>query len=298
MRLHGTRRAPVLAFTPSELGLRDASHAAKLGLPCGRVVRIFPVLSTQGINEEQSLANLLRTHTAEQSQLNSRAIEQLSAYHEQRLALLSPAGVAATGVAATGVAAAGVAAAGVAAGLDGGGGSGGGGGGAGGGASASDAASSYSSLAAAAAATTTTRALQQRVRIGSLLSHARALLRSPPDAKNVDLLRTLSTLARLLGGGRLTLCASGRDRTLMSLTLEQGRLLTEHGLAEARWPAAVELLRRGGLSRECAARCSGGGFGGGGGGDGGGGERLYGFNGIQLSMLPEAYRPPDGTSRG
>ena len=246
------------------------------------------MLSTQGINEEQSLANLLRTHTAEQSQLNSRAIEQLSAYHEQRLALLSPAGVAAAGVAA----------AGVAAGLDGGGGSGGGGGGAGGGASASDAASSYSSLAAAAAATTTTRALQQRVRIGSLLSHARALLRSPPDAKNVDLLRTLSTLARLLGGGRLTLCASGRDRTLMSLTLEQGRLLTEHGLAEARLPAAVELLRRGGLSRECAARCSGGGFGGGGGGDGGGGERLYGFNGIQLSMLPEAYRPPDGTSRG
>ena len=46
--------------------------------------------------------------------------------------------------------------------------------------------------------------------------------------------QTVSALARLLGGGRITLCSNGRDRTSMRLTNEHGQLLQDyHGLDEA-----------------------------------------------------------------
>ena len=117
-----------------------------------------------------------------------------------------------------------------------------------------------------------------------MLSHARSLLRAPPDPKNVELLHTIASLTRLLGGGRVTLCSNGRDRASLSLTLEHGQLLQEHGLGEAESAAAVATMRRAGVRRENAAR--------------NGGGRVYAFNMLQASMLPEAYRPPPGTAMG
>ena len=38
------------------------------------------MLATQGINEEQTVANLLRTHTAEQARLNAAALATLVDY--------------------------------------------------------------------------------------------------------------------------------------------------------------------------------------------------------------------------
>ena len=244
----------MLAFTVSELGFRDAAHAATLGLPCGSLVSVHSTLVTQGINDEQSLANLLRTNTAEQAQLNARCVEQLAAYHERRVELFARS----------------------AEGVD-------------------DGAAALLSPRQRAASNTATPVatdtkgggdgpLRQRARIGVLLSHARGLLRSPPEGKNIELLQAVSSLTRLLGGGRLTMCEGGRDRTAMSLTLEHGQLLQEHGLADDAASAAVAMMRGSGVQREAAAR--------------NGGGRTYAFNLLQASMLPEGYRPPPGSSMG
>ena len=80
------------------------------------------------------------------------------------------------------------------------------------------------------------------------------------------------------------MCPTGRDRTAMGVTLEHGLLLQEHGLDEAASRAAVATMRRSGVRRENAAR--------------NGGGRVYHFNGLQASMLPEEYRPPAGSSAG
>ena len=191
--VHGARECPVLTFSLLELGFRDGSHAASLGLPCGSSVGVQPTLATQGVTEEQSLANLFRTNTDEQSQINSKCVEQLALYHEKRLATPTTTTAAASS-------------------------------------KADD---------------------DARVKCGVLLARARGLLRNPPDAKNVELLQTVSALARLLGGGRITLCSNGRDRTSMRLTNEHGQLLQDyHGLDEAAATALVAAMRRSGARRE------------------------------------------------
>ena len=112
----------------------------------------------------------------------------------------------------------------------------------------------------------------------------RQLLREPPESKNVALLEAAAALTRLLSGGRLTMCKSGKDRTSMSVTLEHGRLLRERGLAPALVSDAVQVMRRRGVRRENVRRNT--------------GKRLYAFNWLQQSMLPEAYRPPEGSAKG
>ncbi len=71
---------PVLCFAPRELGFRDAARASAAGLKPGVMLRVRPVLLSQGINEEQSVANLMQTHTAEQTALNERALAQLNEF--------------------------------------------------------------------------------------------------------------------------------------------------------------------------------------------------------------------------
>ena len=111
------------------------------------------------------------------------------------------------------------------------------------------------------------------------------LVREPAEGKNVALLEVSAETARLLGGGRVTMCKSGKDRTSMSVTLEHGRLLhAQHGLGAAQLADAVHTMRRRGVRRENVRLNT--------------GRRLYAFNWLQQSMLPEAYRPPKGSAKG
>ena len=70
----------------------------------------------------------------------------------------------------------------------------------------------------------------------------------------------------------------------MSLTLEHGRILRACGLPEAEVAPAVATMRRRGVRRENTRLNT--------------GRRLFAFNWLQQTMLPEAYRPPEGSAKG
>lgn len=71
--LQGSVAEPVLCFSPHELGFRDEEHARAVGLPLGVSFPVRLALFNQGVNEEQTMANLMQTNTNEQRRLNGRA---------------------------------------------------------------------------------------------------------------------------------------------------------------------------------------------------------------------------------
>ena len=217
--LRGGRHHPTLCFTPAELGFANAGAAAALGLEIGAEIAVVPVLATQGINEEQSVANFLRTHTAEQARLNVAALATLTEYQHKCAALPSAAGGAA---AAPGL-----------------------------GPRRSAGSSTNGSSARPEAESEAKRRNLVSHRQRQMLDEARGLLESPPEAKNVVFLQRVALLTRAMSGGRVTMCKSGKDRTSMSVTLEHGRLLQEqHGMALAQLARAVHTMRRRGVRRE------------------------------------------------
>ena len=215
--IKGSRRSPILEMSAEALGFRDAAHAAAMGLPPGTRIPVRAVLFTQGINEDQSMASVMRTHTSDQQAINQIATRRVRAY------------VAAAARMATGAA--------------------------------------YASEAT------------------HLLEKLDSAVRLPAETKNVAILEHAAALTRRLGGGRVTMCKSGKDRTSMSLTLEHGRLLHAcHGLPARMAPAAVHTMRRRGVRRDNVQFNT--------------SKRLYAFNWLQQTMLPEPYRPPEGSAKG
>lgn len=100
--------------------------------------------------------------------------------------------------------------------------------------------------------------------------------------KHPKIIQEGSHLCRLLGAGRVTSCKSAKDRTGMSVTLEQIHLLRDnHGLSEELVTRTVSTMRSNGVRLENAFKNT--------------GKRQYAFNALQRSLLPDEYKCPEGT---
>ncbi|KAF1328767.1 hypothetical protein FI667_g6638, partial [Globisporangium splendens] len=100
--------------------------------------------------------------------------------------------------------------------------------------------------------------------------------------KRPEILQLSSDLCRRVSAGRVTVCKSAKDRTGMSVTLEQGRILVQnHGLPEAKKAGIVSVMRSEGVRIENALKNT--------------GRRVFAFNALQRSLLPEEYRCPPHT---
>ncbi|KAJ0395182.1 hypothetical protein ATCC90586_001943 [Pythium insidiosum] len=136
-----------------------------------------------------------------------------------------------------------------------------------------------------------------------ILRNLRASVETENSAsKNTCILFHAADAVRSLNGGRITYCKSGKDRTAMSVTLEQARLLVQrkrHVLQEllettttgssASGEAgpleevkdAANTMREFGVRIEIAKKNV--------------GRYKYSFNSLQRKLLPEIYRPPVST---
>jgi hypothetical protein len=126
----------------------------------------------------------------------------------------------------------------------------------------------------------------KRVEINSCLARYRTLLVSSSNAFNLfeksrptEFLQLASKITRLLDGIRITNCKSGKDRTAMSISLEQCRILQQYYyLSDNLFQEMLDQLRRDGTRIHIAFKNV--------------GRAKYAFNKIRLNLLPKFYKCP------
>eukprot|EP00727_Mastigamoeba_balamuthi_P013744 m51a1_g8993 putative type i inositol- -bisphosphate 4-phosphatase (956) ;mRNA; f:87781-91289 len=107
-----------------------------------------------------------------------------------------------------------------------------------------------------------------------------SLIQSP--APGSCFLPSAADFCRRLRAGRCTSCKSAKDRTAMSVTWEQTRILVaKHGLPEYRAAEVMGLMRASGVRRFNVIKNV--------------GTDRYSFNALQQIMMPPEYRPPAGS---
>ncbi|XP_064387064.1 inositol polyphosphate-4-phosphatase type I A-like isoform X2 [Halichondria panicea] len=121
------------------------------------------------------------------------------------------------------------------------------------------------------------------VRVEDLLSHLKKTY-STHKSKNIELLVALHQLVHWVRGGRMTSCKSGKDRTSMSVTLEECCMLrNNHHLPGSEFVKTLSTLRSHGTRLENCLKNT--------------GHRCYHFNQLQLVLLPKLLTPPPFTCR-
>lgn len=124
----------------------------------------------------------------------------------------------------------------------------------------------------------------KRYEISSCLTRYRSLLTSSgfnlfEKSRPTEFLQLTSQITRLLDGIRITNCKSGKDRTAMSISLEQCRLLKQYyHLSDNLFQEMLDQLRRNGTRIHIAFKNV--------------GRAKYAFNKIRLNLLPKFYKCP------
>lgn len=99
------------------------------------------------------------------------------------------------------------------------------------------------------------------------------------NTKDVEILELTAEFVRQLDGLRITMCKSAKDRTGMSVTLEEARLLyRHHGLKPWDVQQVMDITRSYGVRRENCKKNI--------------GVARFAFNRIQVEALPQQYQPP------
>ncbi|RHY93745.1 hypothetical protein DYB35_003693 [Aphanomyces astaci] len=122
-----------------------------------------------------------------------------------------------------------------------------------------------------------------RMKLAALTQSILQAKRERVKKKHPEILQVAAHITRLIGGAaRVTACASGNDRTAMSVTLEHGWILGHfHHVPAPGVRRAVAAMRSEGVCLDVIEKNR--------------GTRQYSFSSLQRSMLPEAYRCPEGT---
>ncbi|VDK73844.1 unnamed protein product [Litomosoides sigmodontis] len=118
--------------------------------------------------------------------------------------------------------------------------------------------------------------------VEELVADLTATVEANPTNKNISIFRLVMAANTALHGISVLCCKSGKDRTSMAITYEEGRVIRENcGVTAEQMGEMIVCLRREGVRRENCRKNI--------------GKALYSFSPFQINFIPKEFRPPSGT---
>uniref|UniRef100_A0A915PT39 PH domain-containing protein n=1 Tax=Setaria digitata TaxID=48799 RepID=A0A915PT39_9BILA len=115
-----------------------------------------------------------------------------------------------------------------------------------------------------------------------LIAELNSTVATNPTKKNMSIFRLAMATNAALHGITVLCCKSGKDRTSMAVTYEEGRMIRENcGVTAEQMGEMIVCLRRDGVRRENCRKNI--------------GKALYSFSPFQMNFIPKEFRPPSGT---